>query len=118
LHGCNTNATAILSMLRLGHSKLNIDGRYNQICVNAVLLRLKFTCFLSVLPPVRHAECWSQMSLRFSLRKMCFPTLSLLLWIELNWSKYFSLDTLNCLKVRHCVCLGKRVCFWPEVHPF
>jgi len=29
LHGCNTNATAILCMLRLGHSKLNIDGRYN-----------------------------------------------------------------------------------------
>ena len=32
LHDCNTNATAILCMLRLGHSKLNIDGRYNQIC--------------------------------------------------------------------------------------
>jgi len=32
LHVCNTNATAILCMLRLGHSKLNIDGRYNQIC--------------------------------------------------------------------------------------
>jgi len=31
LHGCNTNATAILCMLRLGHSKLNIDGRYNRI---------------------------------------------------------------------------------------
>ena len=28
LHSCNTNATAILCMLRLGHSKLNIDGRY------------------------------------------------------------------------------------------
>ena len=27
-----TNATAILCMLRLGHSKLNIDDRYNQIC--------------------------------------------------------------------------------------
>jgi len=25
--------------------------------VNVVLLRLKFTCFLSVLPPVRQAEC-------------------------------------------------------------
>jgi len=32
LHGCNTNATATLCMLRLGHSKLNIDGHYNQIC--------------------------------------------------------------------------------------
>ena len=32
LHGCNTNATAILCVLRLGHSKLNIDGRYNHIC--------------------------------------------------------------------------------------
>jgi len=32
LHGCNTNASAILCMLRLGHRKLNIDGRYNQIC--------------------------------------------------------------------------------------
>ena len=32
LHRCNTKATAILCMLRLGHSKLNIDGRYNQIC--------------------------------------------------------------------------------------
>jgi len=32
LDGCNTNATAILCMLRLGHSKLNIDGHYNQIC--------------------------------------------------------------------------------------
>ena len=31
LHGCNTNATAILCMLRLGHSKLNIDGRYLQL---------------------------------------------------------------------------------------
>jgi len=55
--------------------------------VNVVLLRLKFTCFLSVLPPVRHAECCLQMSLRFSPRKMCFPTLSLLHWIQLNWSK-------------------------------
>jgi len=32
LHGGNINATAILCMLRLGHSKLNIDDRYNQIC--------------------------------------------------------------------------------------
>jgi len=32
LHSCDTNATAILCMLRLGHIKLNIDGRYNQIC--------------------------------------------------------------------------------------
>ena len=32
LHGCNTNATAILCMLRLGHSKLNIDDHCNQIC--------------------------------------------------------------------------------------
>jgi len=55
--------------------------------VNVVLLRLKFTCFLSGLPPVRHAECCLQMSLRFSPRKMCFPTLSLLHWIQLNWSK-------------------------------
>ena len=86
--------------------------------VNLVLLRLKFTCFLSVLPPVLHVECCLQMSLRFSPRKMCFPTLSLLHWIELNWLKYFSWDTLNYLKVLHCACLDRRVCFCPEIHPF
>ena len=54
LHGCNTNATAILCMLRLGHSKLNIDGRYNrynQICQCGAIktevhmfLECPFTC--------------------------------------------------------------------------
>ena len=51
LHGCNTNATAILCMLRLGHSKLNIDGRYNQICQGGAIktevhmfLECPFTC--------------------------------------------------------------------------
>ena len=42
LHGCNTNATAILCMLRLGHSKLNIDGRYNQICQCGAIKYLVF----------------------------------------------------------------------------
>ena len=32
LHGCNTVATAILCMLRFGHSRFNIDGHCNQIC--------------------------------------------------------------------------------------
>ena len=30
----------------------------------------------------------------------------------------FSSGTLNCLKVRHCTCLDRRVCFCPEIHPF
>jgi len=51
LHGCNSNATAILSMLRLAHIKLNIDGGHNQICQCGAIktevhmfLECPFTC--------------------------------------------------------------------------
>jgi len=44
LYGCSTNATAILCMLRLGHSKLNMDGHYNQIC-QCVAIKTKIHIF-------------------------------------------------------------------------
>jgi len=40
--------------------------------VNVVLLGLKFTCFLSVLPPVRHAECCLQMSIKILAEENVF----------------------------------------------
>ena len=81
-------AQLLSCVLRLGHSKLNIDGRYNQICQCGAIKTSKLTCFLSVLPPVRRTECCLQMSLKILAKEnvfsysefaaLCFPTLSLL----------------------------------------
>ena len=104
-------------MLRLGHNKLNIDGHYNQIC-QCGAIKTEIHMFLEC-----PSTCASRRMLFTNVSKILaeenvFSHSELLHRIELNWSTYFSSDTLNCLKVRHCACLGRRVCFCPDIRPF
>jgi len=126
LHGWNTNVTAILSMLRLGHGKLNIDGHYNQICEcgaikTEVHIFLECPSTYTSRQPILHMsfhlyfdnsfECWSQIFLRFLLKKMYFPTLNLLPkshWTNQNTSLWTSWTI---KKKRPYACLSRIVCF-------
>jgi len=116
LHGCNTNATAILRMLRLGHGKLNINGHYSQICQCAI--KTEIHMFL---------ECPSICA----SRQMLTTNVSKILVEENVFSRYefaalnraelveiFFFDILSCLKIRPYACLNKRVCSCPKIHPF
>jgi len=78
LHGCNTNAIAIVCMLYTGHSKLSIDGDYNQICQCGSIETELHIYILNVLPPTHHAKCWFQKLFCLPM-KICLPILILLL---------------------------------------
>ena len=64
LHGCNTNATTILCMLRLATTI-----RY----VNMVLFETELHIFFNVLPPTHHTKCRFLKFIRLLLKKCVFP---------------------------------------------
>jgi len=57
---------------------LNIDNHFNQICQYGAMKTEVLMFLKNVLPPIHHAKCWSQMFLRFLLKKIYFLTLNLL----------------------------------------
>jgi len=97
---------------------LNIDGRNNQICQRGAI-KTEVHMFL---------ECPSTCA----SRRMLFTNVSKIL-AEENVFSYSEFAALNpaelveivlfghpklSIKVRHCACLDRRVCFCPEMHPF
>ena len=103
-------------MLCLGHSKLNIDGRYNQIC-QCGAIKTEVHMFLEC--PFTCASC-----------QMLFANVSKILAEEnvFSYSEFAALNPAELVDIvlfghlklskSPCAFLDRHVCFCPEIHPF
>jgi len=115
LHGWNTNVTAILCMLRLGHGKLNVDGHYNQIC-ECGAIKTEVYIFL---------ECPSTNT----SRQMLITNVSEILGEEniFSHSEFAALNRTELIKIlpfghpelskKTSLCLFKQKCLFLSKHP-
>jgi len=116
-HGCNTNTTAILCMLRLGYSKFNIDGHYNQIC-QCGAIKAEVQIFLECSSTYTSRQMLITNASKILVEESIFSHSELTTLNRTELIKILSLDILNCLKIRPYACFSRRVCFCVGTHPF